>query len=350
MRKRGFTLVELLVVVAIIALLVALLLPAVNAAREAARKTQCLNNIRQLQLGIVAYESGSLRYPPAANTSGATWAAYVMPFLEEGDIYDFIEMIDTTETAEDPVGDPAWSSVSSEYPDLQSPETAVRHAAVVQLDSAVFHCPSTSSEPISAASTIGFSGVTRKVQPSYVASGTHVLTSDLSIDYTPEKIDHTLFTGALTPGRGLKNAKYKDGLSKTIFLGEVPASSGKLVPETENDCSSCGTGCCGPTKDHAYLGSDDADRGTDLSEILLSTAIPPNSLFLTPPCTPSCGVNPDFEQYEMMFGSGHVGVTMFAFGDGSTRAIVDDIDPNVYRAMGSRAGRELFFTAGLDEL
>ena len=62
--RRGFTLVELLVVIAIIGVLVSLLLPAVNAAREAARRTQCMNNVRQFALAVANYESANGVFPP----------------------------------------------------------------------------------------------------------------------------------------------------------------------------------------------------------------------------------------------------------------------------------------------
>ncbi|MCA9188158.1 MAG: DUF1559 domain-containing protein [Pirellulaceae bacterium] len=90
-RDRGFTLVELLVVIAIIGLLVALLLPAVNAAREAARRTQCFNNIRQASLAVINYESARGRLPAGAySCCWGTWIAEVLPYLEEaslGDLY-----------------------------------------------------------------------------------------------------------------------------------------------------------------------------------------------------------------------------------------------------------------------
>ena len=66
--RHGFTLVELLVVIAIIGVLVSLLLPAVNAAREAARRTQCINNIRQMALAVVNYESANSVFPPGRIT------------------------------------------------------------------------------------------------------------------------------------------------------------------------------------------------------------------------------------------------------------------------------------------
>ncbi len=84
-RYRGFTLVELLVVIAIIGTLVALLLPAVQAAREAARRAQCVNNAKQLSLAVHNYESAFKEFPPGAiNFFGGNWALKILPYLEQG--------------------------------------------------------------------------------------------------------------------------------------------------------------------------------------------------------------------------------------------------------------------------
>ena len=97
-RARGFTLVELLVVIAIIGVLIALLLPAVQAAREAARRSQCVNNMKQLGLGVLNFESGRNQLPPSGqcdSTGGASTtymihstATMILPFIEQAAVYN----------------------------------------------------------------------------------------------------------------------------------------------------------------------------------------------------------------------------------------------------------------------
>jgi prepilin-type N-terminal cleavage/methylation domain-containing protein len=90
-RKRpAFTLVELLVVIAIIGVLVALLLPAIQAAREAARRTQCVNNLKQIGLGMLNFEKVRRTFPPGefkpagVNANGAlAWSVWFLPYIEE---------------------------------------------------------------------------------------------------------------------------------------------------------------------------------------------------------------------------------------------------------------------------
>ena len=115
--RRGFTLVELLVVIAIIAILIALLLPAVQMAREAARRAQCVNNLKQIGLGLHAYHGTHQTFPASRNTgmsvgemynqglmnhdcNGATWyvgnslswRVMILPFVEQQPLYDLFDM------------------------------------------------------------------------------------------------------------------------------------------------------------------------------------------------------------------------------------------------------------------
>ncbi len=92
-RRRGFTLVELLVVIAIIGVLVALLLPAVQAAREAARRSSCNNNLKQLGLALHNHHDTYGQFPagystPASSTARWGWAVYLMPFIEKSNTFD----------------------------------------------------------------------------------------------------------------------------------------------------------------------------------------------------------------------------------------------------------------------
>ncbi|HVJ66487.1 MAG TPA: DUF1559 domain-containing protein [Caulifigura sp.] len=96
--RRGFTLIELLVVIAIIAILIALLLPAVQQAREAARRTQCKNNLKQIGLGLHNYESTYRVFPigyldvmstnAAVKDGGWSWDAYLLPYIDQAPLYN----------------------------------------------------------------------------------------------------------------------------------------------------------------------------------------------------------------------------------------------------------------------
>jgi prepilin-type N-terminal cleavage/methylation domain-containing protein/prepilin-type processing-associated H-X9-DG protein len=100
---RAFTLVELLVVIAIIGVLVALLLPAVQAAREAARRMSCQNNLKQLGLAIHNYESAHKTFPPGgqpapgtSNNYGVSWLAIILPYTEQNSMYDKMDLTGAT--------------------------------------------------------------------------------------------------------------------------------------------------------------------------------------------------------------------------------------------------------------
>ena len=204
--RKGFTLVELLVVIAIIGVLVGLLLPAVQSAREAARRTQCINNMRQLGLALHNHHDSFGTLPPGWKTSTTAgsqgngvalwgWGAMILPFIEEGSLNDQLK-------PKDVFMQDAVTSLWSSYQSLMTTSMTG------------FRCPSDDG-PIT---NIGRSF------PGFNNSGAAALSTTNYIgnnnSRTSAQFDDPQTGGIFFEDRGLKFGDIRDGTSKTILLCE----------------------------------------------------------------------------------------------------------------------------------
>jgi prepilin-type N-terminal cleavage/methylation domain-containing protein/prepilin-type processing-associated H-X9-DG protein len=246
--KSGFTLVELLVVITIIGILIALLLPAVQAAREAARRSQCTNNVKQICLGLLTYENanGAFPYGGLGLTSGNygfSWIGRILPYCEQGNIYDQLDL--TGKTCIPPIapmvgwlggGGNAHNAAllrNMTFSFLVCPSSPLPVNGVgrdVEYDKA----NSNNNLPIQGSNYTGISG--GGFPP---PDGKYPLTHKKSDSYAPGWIGRG---GILIRDVVVPMADVSDGLSNTIIVGEQ--SDWCLTGDGQNrDCrSDCGHG------------------------------------------------------------------------------------------------------------
>jgi prepilin-type N-terminal cleavage/methylation domain-containing protein len=311
----GFTLVELLVVIAIIGLLVALLLPAVQAAREAARRMKCHNNLKQIALGLANYESSHKILPhgtntPCCNPRGDNWAIMVFPFIELKPLYDSMDHNGFMH-ANTPVNAaaaqnnklPGWICPSD--PDAISPIMPHLPGETVSPAHSIWYPGSMGPTHMGPQSDAGCVFCPVGPAPSdqnYCCQG-HRFGTDAGLGYPPGS-----FAGMFGRSeRAIRFAEVTDGLSNTWIVGEtIPRHCTRM-------CLFC----------HNFP--------------LSSQIIPINIMESTAAGTPMANQN---WWRTCGYKSFHPNGACFALGDGGVRFVSRTIDYRVYCNLGTRAGGE----------
>jgi prepilin-type N-terminal cleavage/methylation domain-containing protein len=318
MKKRawnGFTLIELLVVIAIIAVLIALLLPAVQQAREAARRTQCKNNLKQMGLAIHNYNDTFGKLPSntgriAANgnwevccDNGANAHTFLLPYIDQAPLYNSINFN---------VGAAAPDGLNNKYP-LNSTGPKPFYNVII----AAFKCPSDTADANQPYTNYCFSQGPQTSCPPAGSSctqyGNPALTPSVSFGSCNQmNADPNNVKGVYSnQGYSARFRDITDGLSNTIFMGE-----------TRPECSDH------ETNSWAYVNAH-----------WMTTSAPIN--FNTCPNTPGyTGTNCNWNAQwvvSMGYKSRHVGGAHFLLGDGTVRFISENVDYVTYQRLGSRA-------------
>ena len=296
MRTRGFTLIELLVVIAIIAVLIALLLPAVQQAREAARRTQCRNNMHQLCLALHNYHDVHSTFPPGfvyqsgvglAHTDGdATWMALCLPMVDETSLYN---------------------AINFDLP-LYSRGGAYKMANTTACRSVLgqFLCPSQWQPPVLGRPHDGYPYTsTDAIAVSSYAGSAGLVRSNRSWADTYTTVEtHPQMIGILRQNSRTRMRDVRDGSANTFLIGE---------------------------RKYASMGTYSNFWAPGHRGVCLAIS--------------NLGINPQSKEnyalWQMGWHSDHEGGAFLGFADGAVKFISENIDITTFRALSTINGNEL---------
>ncbi|MCP4191052.1 MAG: DUF1559 domain-containing protein [Planctomycetaceae bacterium] len=376
-RRQGFTLVELLVVIAIIAILVLLLLPAINAAREAARRNGCINTSRQLALAVVNHESTTGRFPlansapprtgnrsnlgkvepGAANdeyfvdqrgrqrwkNDGYSWIVKCLAFMEEDTLYDQVARASEQFTR------PAFSPLVRSNPNMpDSPHLAETKVGFLQ-------CPSFAGETVSVLDGAYNLGDAEIAGNNYVAIAAATKgCSDRSgyVDDHDPTLGGTIISKMTPTMRGLKIRELVDGTSKTLIITE---SKAELMNSWFSGQSAWVIGFM-PDVDSGMSGNimvqPDGYMGLTQDPNMTRTGLNQGKSYLNVDPFDSSRENPEpWYASEGTYEGGVArdwgpssdhsgGVVIHSYADGHTQALSDSIDSTAYFRLITRGGGE----------
>ncbi len=321
-RSRGFTLIELLVVIAIIGILVSLLLPAVQQAREAARRTQCRNNLKQVGLALHNYLDSFGRFAPVSVLpAGRTFEPYsghvrLLPYLEQSNLAGLID----------------WN-VSSEF--TTNPVAAKTRVSV-------YMCPSEVNDR-------------QRITPTLIHYPLNYgFNEGTWFIYDP--VTGNVGDGAFHPNRAFRAADLTDGLSNVLGAAEVKAFQPNLW-DTGNPSTIGVNPPATPAAAAAFYGGTFDSNGHtewvegDVHESGFTTTFTPNAKvpYTVGSTTYSIditsmrdGESTTLPTYAAVTArSFHTGIVNVMLMDGSVRSVSDNLDLNVWRSLGTRAGGEV---------
>jgi type II secretory pathway pseudopilin PulG len=300
-------LVELLVVIAIIGVLVALLLPAIQAAREAARRSECMNHLKQIGLAIQNHHDAKRQFPSGRNgrdQQSLSWAYFILPQIEEPALYDAYQK------------------------GLRVDDN--KNATTMRTPIALYACPSrrppaadrnfdNNDDPptVLAAASLGDYAANAGLE-----EDTGLEAEDWEDPQTRKIIDISL-AGPIYTGSNINARRVLDGLSKTLAIGE------KHIPPVRSNWDEALTHF--KQGDNAILGGDSIFTILRCSKDGLATG-------------PDDGAQADEEVADdaiRKFGGVHPGVTMFVFLDGHADGLSNDTDVETLKALSTIGGEEV---------